>query len=297
VVVAGYALAGLFLSPLVLAPFGLPGPEPTLQMHVRGVPFRWLPFELTLRNVPGYHRVPLGDVRLIGRRDVVLPRGETIWLHGATPVEIQLIAGEELGPLAFQVASASPANRIELSLGDWSETFELGEGEARRVELPRQEPTRRWTIKDGTLYAYRLVARTSAGRVRVWERELPPPSCPGWPWQPKEPDAFSSRAAWPAGGGARVRLAYHWLRAGPPGEEPLALYEGERSELPRTLAPGEEAVVEMRVMAPAEAGRYLLALDPVFEGVAWFSDRNPDLSPTLPVEVLPAPPAPGAESR
>ena len=35
---AGYGLAGPFLSPLVLAPLGMPGPEPTLQMHVRGAP-------------------------------------------------------------------------------------------------------------------------------------------------------------------------------------------------------------------------------------------------------------------
>src|SRR4029078_12770758 len=36
----GYGFAALFLSPLVLAPFGIPGPEPTLQMHVRGAAFR-----------------------------------------------------------------------------------------------------------------------------------------------------------------------------------------------------------------------------------------------------------------
>ena len=57
---AGYVVAGLFLAPLLFTPFGAPVPEPTLQAHVRGLPFRFLPLELSLRNVPGYERVPVG---------------------------------------------------------------------------------------------------------------------------------------------------------------------------------------------------------------------------------------------
>jgi hypothetical protein len=60
------------------------------------------------------------------------------------------------------------------------------------IRAPR--PLRRWTIKSGTLYAYRLVAHTSAGRPRVWQRDYPPPTCEGWPWQPKEPDSFFAGA-------------------------------------------------------------------------------------------------------
>ena len=54
---AGYVVAGLFLAPLLFTPFGATVPEPTLQAHVRGLPFRFLPLELSLRNVPGYERI------------------------------------------------------------------------------------------------------------------------------------------------------------------------------------------------------------------------------------------------
>ncbi len=187
---AGYALAGLFLTPIVLAPFGLPGPEPTLQMHVRGAPFRWLPLELTLRNVPGYHRVPLGDFRMIGRRELFLPLGEPMWLFGAAPVELYLVADRPLPPLAFEVRSPAPHNRVTVELGGERHELDLGAGEGQRVDFAPRHASARWTIKTGTLYAYRMRIETSAGVPRTWERELPPDSCPGWPWQPKEPDTF-----------------------------------------------------------------------------------------------------------
>jgi len=329
VAIAG-ALAGLCVSPLVLAPFGLPGPEPTLQMHVRGLPFRWFPLELTLRSVPGYHRVALGDVRIVGRRDVFLPLGERMWIHGATPVELYFIADRPLGALAFEVASAAPRNHVELSMGSWREQLDLAEGESRRLVVPAPRPTRRWTIKSGPLYAYRMVAQTSSGRPRVWEREYPPPTCPGWPWQAKEPDSFfagaelvylgapqdleadlyhaawskleapaqarvgetftvratlrnASTVTWRNSGGARVRLSYHWLDpAGATVEQ-----EGERTELAEPLAAGGEAPVEVKVIAPSRPGRYVLALDPLFETVSWFSQRNGGAMERVAIEVLP----------
>jgi hypothetical protein len=67
-----------------------------------------------------------------------------------------------------------------------------------------------------------------------------------------------------------VRLAYRWLR--PDGTPAVA--EGERTELPLPVAPGAEAAVEMGVRAPREPGSYRLVIDPVFEHVAWFSDRG-----------------------
>ena len=114
---AGYALAGLFLGPLLFTPFGAGGPEPTLQAHVRNLPLRWLPLELTLRNVPGYHRVPLGDFRISGRRDQFLPLGEQMWVRGADTTEIYLISQEPLGKLVFQLRSPAPKNRVTIALG------------------------------------------------------------------------------------------------------------------------------------------------------------------------------------
>jgi SAM-dependent methyltransferase len=65
-----------------------------------------------------------------------------------------------------------------------------------------------------------------------------------------------------------VHLSYHWLdRKG------LTLvHDGERSPFPRSIAPGEECLAELRVKACDKAGRYILAVDLVREGAAWFSD-------------------------
>ena len=328
---AGYALAGLFLTPIVLAPFGLPGPEPTLQMHVRGAPFRWLPLELTLRNVPGYHRVPLGDFRMIGRRELFLPLGEPMWLFGAAPVELYLVADRPLPPLAFEVRSPAPHNRVTVELGGERHELDLGAGEGQRVDFAPRHASARWTIKTGTLYAYRMRIETSAGVPRTWQRELPPDSCAGWPWQPKEPDTFfvgaellylgspagleakifgvqwrdvaapsavragelfvvpatvvnASASEWGRTGGARVRLAYHWLDT----SGATVHREGERTELPAPVPAGGEARVELRVRAPEQPGDYLLELDPVFETVAWFSERDGGKPLRVPIRVLPA---------
>ncbi|MCE2557994.1 MAG: DUF2029 domain-containing protein [Acidobacteria bacterium] len=53
---AGFTAAGLFVGAMVLAPFGVSVPSPTLQAHTRNAPLRYLPFEFSLRNLPGYER-------------------------------------------------------------------------------------------------------------------------------------------------------------------------------------------------------------------------------------------------
>ena len=78
-------------------------------------------------------------------------------------------------------------------------------------------------------------------------------------------------ASWPAHHERRpVRLGNHWLdEAG----AMLRLDDG-RAFLPRDLAPGERAELSLPVTAPDEPGDYLLELDLVHEGVAWFADRG-----------------------
>ena len=50
------------------------------------------------------------------------------------------------------------------------------------------------------------------------------------------------------------------------------------------FGPGERRRVSVRVEAPAEAGRYVLAVDCVKEGVTWFSEAGPP-GPTAEVSV------------
>lgn len=81
--------------------------------------------------------------------------------------------------------------------------------------------------------------------------------------------ANTSRAPWPAGGPVRVDLAYHWLDA----DGGAVVAEGRRTALEADLPPGGVAEVRLEVAAPEEPGLYTLVLEPVYEHVAWFSDR------------------------
>jgi hypothetical protein len=313
---AGYAFAGFFLGPLLFTPFGAGGPEPTLQAHVRNVPFRWLPLELTLKNVPGYHRVPMDDFRIIGRRDQFLPL-DPLWVRGNDTAEIYLVADKPLQKLVFQVGTPAPRNRVRIEMGDAGQELTLKAGEDQRVELEPGDATRVWTTKAGTQYAYRMVVAPETGRIRHWTRELPPESCAYFAANDKVEESFfvgaeltylgsgealgadlydvlwgdtivpdrvpagwkftaaarltnRSRATWPNRGGARVLLAYHWLTL----DGRKLVWEGERTELPAPVPPGGRIDVQQQVVAPAQPGRYVLELDPVFEHVSWFSEKN-----------------------
>ncbi|HVV08957.1 class I SAM-dependent methyltransferase [Amycolatopsis sp.] len=82
-----------------------------------------------------------------------------------------------------------------------------------------------------------------------------------------------------------IKFANHWLRDG----EMVARDDG-RTELPRTVAPGESLELELIVRAPAEPGRYELELDLVEEFVAWWSEHG---SPTARIAVTVGEGSPG----
>jgi hypothetical protein len=64
----------------------------------------------------------------------------------------------------------------------------------------------------------------------------------------------------------QVRASYHWLTAkGDP-----VVPDGHRTLLTSDLAPNDEAIVPLLVVPPPEAGRYILEIDLVHEGIKWF---------------------------
>ncbi|HYX24140.1 MAG TPA: hypothetical protein VFC23_08315, partial [Thermoanaerobaculia bacterium] len=174
----GHGIAGLFLGPLLFTPFGAGVPEPTLQAHVRGLPFRFLPLELSLRNVPGYERVQLGDVRIQGRKDVFVPQGEQMWVGGATPVELYLIGSRPIRRAVFQVTNFAPGNHVEIRMGKAREAMDFGGEETRRVRLEPGRPFRVRRQKWATFYVYRMVVTSRSGSIQHWVRQYPPNSCP-----------------------------------------------------------------------------------------------------------------------
>lgn len=328
---AGYVIAGLFLAPLLFTPFGAIVPEPTLQAHVRGLPFRFLPLELSLRNVPGYERVQLGDLRIVGRKDVFVPQGEQMWVGGATRVELYFIGTHPISRAVFQVTNFAPGNHVEIQMGRAREVMDFGGQETRRLRLDPGEPFRVRRQKWATFWVYKMVVTSRTGAVEHWVRQYPPNSCPTFvqddrtnesfftgvslaylgtgaqldsdifqlqwgntvaPPQARAGEAFfvitrlfnRSRYPWTADGAARVNLAYHWLDA----TGKRIVEDGLRTPMPWPVPPGGRVSVRQKVLAPPAPGKYILELDPVFETVAWFSQKNGGKTLRIPVEVLPA---------
>ena len=79
--------------------------------------------------------------------------------------------------------------------------------------------------------------------------------------------AWPARGEGPEGRGA-VHLGAHLLRED---EEELAWDYG-RADLPRDLAPGDGARVELVLRAPDAPGRYVVEFDMVAEHISWFED-------------------------
>ncbi|HUQ17138.1 MAG TPA: S8 family serine peptidase, partial [Candidatus Saccharimonadales bacterium] len=80
----------------------------------------------------------------------------------------------------------------------------------------------------------------------------------------------SGTRTWSASGPTPVHLSYHWLTSA----GTMVVWDGARASLPSDLAAGQSAVIALPVTAPADAGSYLLRLDLVEEGIAWFSGQG-----------------------
>jgi hypothetical protein len=80
--------------------------------------------------------------------------------------------------------------------------------------------------------------------------------------------------AWPAladgDGKFRLLVGNHWLRE----NNAPVLNDDGRSVLLYDLAPGEETEVPLTVTAPIAPGNYVLEIDMVQEGVAWFASKG-----------------------
>jgi hypothetical protein len=90
--------------------------------------------------------------------------------------------------------------------------------------------------------------------------------------------------AWPAMEASpdrdlRVTVGNHWLSA----DGQMRQHDDGRGYLAYDLPPGQSQTVTAQVHAPAQPGDYILEMDVLQEGVAWFGDRTG--SPTLRIPV------------
>ena len=81
----------------------------------------------------------------------------------------------------------------------------------------------------------------------------------------------TSVRTWSAGGAHPVNVSYHWIQ---PDSRRVLILNGERTALPRDLAPGEAATVIASVKVPNMPGALTLQWDLVQEDVAWFGSRG-----------------------
>lgn len=75
-----------------------------------------------------------------------------------------------------------------------------------------------------------------------------------------------------------VHASYHWLSH----THEMLEFNGERSDLPRPVGPGDTCQILLNILAPSAPGNYVLAIDLVKEGVTWFSEVG---MPWCPVRV------------
>jgi len=78
----------------------------------------------------------------------------------------------------------------------------------------------------------------------------------------------TGRLAWDPAGDPPVVLSYHWL---PADGDRFVSFEGARTSFADRVEPGTTAVVNARVVAPRQPGRYRLEWDLTQEGRLWFS--------------------------
>ena len=79
-----------------------------------------------------------------------------------------------------------------------------------------------------------------------------------------------------------IRLGYHWLDE----RGNAIVWDGIRTELPGTVAPGERVEVDFALRGPIPPGRYRLAVDLVDEGRTWFAEIG-DAPAEAEVDVVP----------
>lgn len=234
-IAVGYALGGTFLGVVLLSPFGRNVPEPTLQSHVRNPPFSLFPLELSLRELPGYHKRTLGGYTFQGRRDVFLPLGDRMWVHGGVPVEIFVVGTEPIERAVFRVSTPAPENRIELSMGGDRRRIEPQPGSAVDVELAPDGPDRVRRRGEARFWVYRLEVETARGRVRPWTRRYPPEPC----------DYFPYNESWEEGFSVGAELTY--VGTGEGLDADVFAIRWGRVKVPERVVAGEEFTVGTRL--------------------------------------------------
>lgn len=77
-----------------------------------------------------------------------------------------------------------------------------------------------------------------------------------------------SSTTWHQGPTFPLNVGNHWLAAD---GASVVFNDDGRTSLPSTMAPGQRAELELRILAPSKPGKYVLEIDIVQEGIQWFA--------------------------
>lgn len=189
---AGFTAAGLFAGAMVLAPFGVTVPAPTLQAHTRNAPLRYLPFEFSLRNLPGYERRGVAGMTVLGRADRVLARGGSWWVAARGPTELFLESRHRFDSLVLSVSSPVAGNHVRLRLdGGPPVDLEFAQADQRqRATLSSRKPHKVRRRDGHRSYVHRLRVETSGGAPTIWTKIRPLAPCAVYAWNQKTEESF-----------------------------------------------------------------------------------------------------------
>ncbi|HEY9650558.1 MAG TPA: hypothetical protein V6C95_07840, partial [Coleofasciculaceae cyanobacterium] len=93
----------------------------------------------------------------------------------------------------------------------------------------------------------------------------------------------TSNFFWSHKGKYPTNFSYRWIDS----NNNLVVFDGDgnRTELPWKVAPGESVALNAVIKTPTTPGKYKLILTMVQENVAWFNDKTKEY-PEIPIEVI-----------
>jgi len=210
---------------------------------------------------PVEHRYPLQDFRQFFRGFGLDVRGTVAGLdvyppdpHGTAPMR------EEFGHVAYETLASIEdvllRHDLDLHAKHWVVYAERGAPDNLRMPRPFETASGEPPVGIQGPYDVEFISCDVGPEAAAGSSLLATVTFANRGWKP-----------WSSRDGGTVLLSYHWLdKSGA-----VVVEDGQRTPLPQVVQPGAECTMSCRIDAPSAAGRYVLALDLVEEGVTWFS--------------------------
>ncbi|MEM1177357.1 MAG: hypothetical protein AAGM22_03360 [Acidobacteriota bacterium] len=329
------ALATLLLGSALVSALGPSMAFGDPQAHTRGGLLASMPLVRSHIGLAGvYSPMELGgdpalDAKLWWPSYAGERNGDELWLLGGEHAELFLDTARPLDePSLWRLRNIAPSNVVRLRFPGYKERLAFPD------ELPPggQGADLEWTAgdgeriagADGDRYLYPIKIHPRRGWKPAWQggeaktfylgaaltflgpqshlgRDVfnasalgcgaPPTVTAGETFEALVRFGNESPEIWNDSGAARVRISHRWLR-----DDGAAPVEGPRTDVGAPVAPGTELASWVTATAPAAPGDYHLAVDLVYENVAYFADRT-GAGPLCAVPVRVAPPRPAADAN